>query len=79
LIITTRSPAQVLVGSRWTSHTSRVNSLSWNPDGIRIVSGGLDESIYIWNAQKTLKKEAVKVSPSVSKNSIAKMVLFSST
>lgn len=52
---------KVLVGSKWTAHTSRVNSLSFSPEGTRIASGGLDESVYIWSVQKTLSNMAIKV------------------
>ena len=40
------STAQTLIG-----HTSYVQSVSWSPDGKHIVSGSLDNTVRIWNAQ----------------------------
>ncbi|KAG7527686.1 hypothetical protein FFLO_06688 [Filobasidium floriforme] len=51
---------KTIVSSKWTAHTSRVNSLTFSPDGLRIVSGGLDESIYIWSVEKTLRNVPIK-------------------
>lgn len=35
--------------------------MTFSPDGLRIVSGGLDESIYIWSVEKTLRNVPIKV------------------
>lgn len=58
---TSRPPVQVLVGSKWTAHTSRVASQAFSPDNLRIASGGLDESVYIWSVKRTLKNLPIKV------------------
>lgn len=51
---------KVLVSSRWTFHTGRVESLGFAPSGRRLVSGGADESIYVWNPEKITKNVAIK-------------------
>ncbi|KAG2750158.1 WD40 repeat-like protein [Suillus brevipes Sb2] len=33
----------------WTGHTDRVTSLSWSPDGGRVVSGSWDETFRVWD------------------------------
>ncbi|KAL4901942.1 hypothetical protein BDW74DRAFT_169895 [Aspergillus multicolor] len=38
-----------LVNDRWTAHTSRITSISWNANGAHIVSGGLDTNIFVWS------------------------------
>ncbi|KAJ9109724.1 hypothetical protein QFC19_001954 [Naganishia cerealis] len=43
------------------------------PDGLRLVSGGLDESIYVHHVEQLLKKVAITVS-----NDVASRLLFSS-
>lgn len=50
---------KVLVSSRWTFHTGRVTSLAFSPAN-RLVSGGADESIYIWNPEKVIRNIAIK-------------------
>lgn len=37
------------IKSVWTNHASAVNGVSWSPDGSRIVSGGLDSHICVWD------------------------------
>lgn len=38
--------------SRWSSHTARVTSISWNKEGTHAVSGGLDTNVFIWSVKK---------------------------
>ncbi|KAL8658646.1 MAG: hypothetical protein Q9226_000861 [Calogaya cf. arnoldii] len=38
--------------SRWSSHTARVTSISWNKDGTHAVSGGLDTNVFVWSVKK---------------------------
>jgi len=38
--------------SRWSSHTGRVTSISWNSTGTHAVSGGLDTNIFVWSVAK---------------------------
>jgi hypothetical protein len=54
---------ETLVSSKWTNHTGRITSLEFSENGERIVSGGLDEAIYVWHVKKTLKNIPIKVSP----------------
>jgi WD40 repeat protein len=51
---------KVLVSSRWTFHTGRIASVAFSPSGRRIVSGGADESIYIWSVDKIIRNVAIK-------------------
>jgi WD40 repeat protein len=52
---------ETLVSSKWTNHTGRITSLAFSENGERIVSGGLDEAIYVWHVKKTLKNIPIKV------------------
>ena len=38
--------------SRWSSHTGRVTSISWNFAGTHAVSGALDTNIFVWSVAK---------------------------
>ncbi|KAL8898034.1 MAG: hypothetical protein Q9192_002292 [Flavoplaca navasiana] len=38
--------------SRWSSHTARVTSISWNKGGTHAVSGGLDTNVFVWSVKK---------------------------
>jgi WD40 repeat protein len=53
---------QTVVSSRWTFHSGRIGALAFSPNSKRLVSGGLDESIYIWSTEKHMKNIAIKVS-----------------
>lgn len=52
---------ETLVSSKWTNHTGRITSLDFSANGDRIVSGALDEAIYVWHVKKTLKNIPIKV------------------
>ncbi|KAI5290391.1 WD40 repeat-like protein [Ascosphaera aggregata] len=41
-----------IVTSRWTAHTARISSLSWDKQGTHLASGSVDSDIYIWNLNK---------------------------
>lgn len=45
--------------TRWSSHTGRVTSVSWNAAGTHAVSGGLDSNIYIWSVAKPGRRVGV--------------------
>lgn len=49
------------MSSKWTAHTSRVNSLQFSPNGEYIVSGGLDEALIVWSVLRPLKYKVTKV------------------
>lgn len=51
---------KVLVSSRWTFHTGRIASVSFSPSGKRIVTGGADESIYVWTVDKITRNVPIK-------------------
>jgi len=48
------------VKSRWTFHTTRVTSLAWAPNSVRLASGSLDENIYLWNIEDTSAREHLR-------------------
>lgn len=41
--------------SRWVFHTGRINSISWNEDNNRVVSGSLDTNIIVYQVDKPIK------------------------
>merc|ERR1712224_1087688 len=43
----------------WTFHTARVTSLSWFADGSKLVSGSLDQHMFVWNADAPDKKTKI--------------------
>lgn len=42
--------------SRWCFHTQRITCLAWSPDDTILVSGGADDSIYLWSLLKPMKR-----------------------
>ena len=55
---------RTVVSSKWTFHTGRITSLAFSPNGKRIASAGMDESIYVWEVEKILKNTPIKVKSS---------------
>lgn len=41
--------------SRWVFHTGRINSISWNKDNNRVVSGSLDTNVIVYQVDKPIK------------------------
>lgn len=41
-----------VVTTRWSSHTARVTSIAWSPDGKHAVSGSLDTNVFVWSLDK---------------------------
>jgi WD40 repeat protein len=52
---------QTTISSRWTFHSGRIGALAFSPNSKRLVSGGLDESIYLWSTEKQMKNIVIKV------------------
>ena len=48
-------PEHNIQTSRWSFHTSRINSISWHPSGEYVVSGSLDTNIIIYSVAKPVK------------------------
>jgi len=48
-----------VVTDRWSAHTARVQSISWNPEGTHAVSGGLDTNVHVWSLEKPGKRVRV--------------------
>lgn len=54
--VTTTTAAATATGGRaitsgWVFHNSRVSCLCWSPSGRRLVSGSLDRSLIVWDAE----------------------------
>lgn len=48
------SPA--VAKSKWCFHLQKITSLAWSPDDKIIASGGADDSIYLWNFEKKMRR-----------------------
>lgn len=48
--------AASLTINNWSSHTARINSLDWLPGGRKLVSGGLDRHLYVWDVDSPAKR-----------------------
>ncbi len=51
---------QPLITSEWSSHTARVNSVSWTPDSQHLATGALDTSVIVWSPEKKMQQIAIK-------------------
>ncbi|ORX36518.1 WD40-repeat-containing domain protein [Kockovaella imperatae] len=60
IVLIDTNDKKAIVTSRWTFHSGRVTSLNFSPNGKRLASGGMDESIYIWEVGRPLKNTAIK-------------------
>lgn len=46
-----------LVGKgKWCFHVQRIKCLCWSPDDKLVVSGGADDSIYVWSLEKKMRR-----------------------
>ena len=61
IILIDAKEKKTIVSSKWTFHTGRITSLAFSPNGKRIASTGMDESVYVWEVEKTLKNTPIKV------------------
>ena len=61
IILIDAKEKKTIVSSKWTFHTGRITSLAFSPNGRRIASTGMDESVYVWEVEKTLKNTPIKV------------------
>jgi len=48
------------VSGKWVFHTAAVKCVTWDPTSSFIVSGAQDESVFIWNVNKVMKKRQIK-------------------
>lgn len=46
----------VVSPGQWCFHGQRITSLAWTPDDLYLVSGGADDSIYVWNPKRKMKR-----------------------
>jgi len=42
--------------SKWCFHLQKITSIAWSPDDKHLVSGGADDSIYLWSFEKTMRR-----------------------
>lgn len=38
-----------LISRKWMSHQSTITTLSWSPEGDRLISGAVDGKVIVWN------------------------------
>jgi WD40 repeat protein len=48
--------AAVVAKGRWCFHVQKVTCLAWSLDDAVLVSGGADDSLYVWNVQQKMKR-----------------------
>ncbi|KAK7462714.1 WD40 repeat-like protein [Stygiomarasmius scandens] len=53
-------PEKKHITSRWSFHSTRINSLAWTSESKHCASGSLDTHMYIWSVVKPLKNIALK-------------------
>ena len=53
---------EAVVRTKWVFHTSQITTLQWSQSGTYLVSGSLDESIYVWNITDHKYKKQLKFS-----------------
>eukprot|EP00981_Chlorochromonas_danica_P014709 scaffold8666_cov169-Ochromonas_danica.AAC.2 len=51
-----RGSWEARVKGRWSYHTSKITALTWSPDGQQLMTGALDENIYIYDLPSLTKK-----------------------
>lgn len=51
---------KIKISSRWSSHTGRITSLRWSPDGRHCASASLDTNVFVWSVEKPLR--SIKIS-----------------
>jgi WD40 repeat protein len=49
-----------MIINQWVFHTARVNIVSWAPDSLHAVSGGLDTNIEVWSVKEPMKHISIK-------------------
>ncbi|KAL7793569.1 WD40-repeat-containing domain protein [Trichoderma ceciliae] len=49
-----------LVTDRWSAHTARVTSISWDDTGSYAASGSLDSNIFVWCLEKKFQGQRIK-------------------
>jgi WD40 repeat protein len=52
----TNSWASLVNKGRWCFHTQRIKCLAWSLDDTILASGGNDDSIYLWNLDKKMRR-----------------------
>jgi len=60
-----------VVRGKWVFHTSQITSLEWSSSGTYLVSGSLDESIYVWNVTDLKFKKQLKFAHRGGVNSVS--------
>jgi WD repeat-containing protein 1 (actin-interacting protein 1) len=48
------------IKSKWCFHSGAIVTMAWSPDGSMLVSGGVDDEMYLWNLASPMKKEQVR-------------------
>jgi len=53
----TRGTWETKVSGKWVFHSSGVKSIAWSPSSTFVASGSYDQSIFLWNLNKPMKKQ----------------------
>jgi len=53
----TRGTWETKVSGKWVFHSSGVKSIAWAPSSAFVASGSYDQSIFLWNLNKPMKKQ----------------------
>ncbi|GLB42129.1 putative WD domain, G-beta repeat [Lyophyllum shimeji] len=61
---------KLLITSRWSFHSARINSLSWTSDSLHCASASLDTHVYIWSVAKPTKNIVIKKAAPGGANSV---------
>ncbi|GKZ01376.1 hypothetical protein MPSEU_001088500 [Mayamaea pseudoterrestris] len=57
ILVTQLSDLSSIVGrGKWCFHVQKVTKLSWAADNKMLVSGGVDDSIYVWSIEKKMSR-----------------------
>ena len=43
------------IATKWCHHSSTIGTLAWSPDGSMLVSGGLDNHLFVWSPDSVIK------------------------
>lgn len=59
------------IKSKWVFHTSKVTALAFSPSGDRVVSGSLDESLFLWRVSNPAARLQIKFAHNTGVNTAA--------
>jgi len=48
--------SKIIGKSKWCFHLQKITSIAWSPDDKHLATGGVDDSIYLWSFEKTMRR-----------------------